>query len=116
MNKLLKEYQSTTKETNYCKRQYSTEHILTGLNAEVGEVMGVLQKYYRDVLNPTIDDDSNMDLISRVSEYKVRNKLVEEIGDVMWYISELCNLYNLKLETILRYNMRKVKRNKNENV
>ena len=33
----------------------------------------------------------------------------EELGDVIWYIANICTQYNLKLEVVLQQNIQKLK-------
>lgn len=33
----------------------------------------------------------------------------EELGDVIWYIANICTQYNLKLEVVLQQNVQKLK-------
>lgn len=66
-------------------------HALFGLAAEVGEMHSIFQKYYQG--HPISDD-----------------KLVEELGDVLWMIAELCYAYEWRLEDIMQYNIEKLKK------
>ena len=42
------------------------------------------------------------------SESIDRNKFAKEIGDVLWYLSALCTLFNLDLEAIAKLNIEKL--------
>lgn len=61
-----------------------------GLAGETGEVLDIIKKARRD--QKPID----------------RQHLAEELGDVCWYIANLCTAYNLPLEGILAKNVRKL--------
>lgn len=39
-----------------------------------------------------------------------RNHLIEELGDILWYLAEACQCFNLSLEKIARQNIEKLKR------
>ena len=86
----LADYQAFTPTTNLAA---TSAHINNGLIAEVGEVFGVYQKFYRG------DFDQG----------EKTRRLIKELGDVMWYLSELANLENIDLETVLDINMRNLK-------
>ena len=66
-------------------------HFAMGLCGESGEVCDAIKKrvfHGRDI------PDSH---------------LVEELGDVMWYVANLCTELNVDLETVLKLNMDKLK-------
>jgi NTP pyrophosphatase (non-canonical NTP hydrolase) len=65
-----------------------------GLSAETGELMNKLKKVIRDK-NGDIDSEMMLDI-------------KDEMGDILWYISELCNSLNLDLETIASMNLAKL--------
>ena len=67
------------------------EHALCGLASEVGEVCGIHQKYLQ---GKPID---------------VRD-LELEIGDVLWMLAELCDVYNLSLGEVAGANIDKLKK------
>ena len=69
----------------------STHHALYGLSAEVGEVLGIFQKYYQG--HP-------------ISYIELR----KEIGDVCWMIAELCTVHGWSLEDVCRENIEKLKK------
>ena len=66
------------------------EHALFGLSAEVGEVMGLYQKVHQG--HP-------------LDEHELRL----EIGDVLWFVSELCNVNGWTLEEIATANIEKLR-------
>lgn len=84
------EYQSLTSTTAIYPKEKALEYLLLGLGSEVGEIQGKIKKVIRD--NTPIDIQD----------------LGKEIGDVMWYISELCNHLGLSLENILIHNIDKL--------
>lgn len=86
------EYQVQARRTqNKALNLYQTrEHAKAGLVSEVGEIMGMYQKQLQGHL---FDE----------------NALLLEIGDVLWFISELCDVYGWTLEEVARANIEKLK-------
>lgn len=68
---------------------------LLGLSDEVGEVMGKVKKLYRD-------GDGQM---TNYHKFEV----AKEIGDVLWYLSELTEQLGFSLDFIAKTNLRKLK-------
>lgn len=73
-----------------------------GLNGEAGEVADVVKKQFRN----------NGDLHS--GDLKFCNKMMEEMGDVMWYMARLCRALNLDMQEILEMNVIKLKERKEQ--
>lgn len=72
-----------------------------GLMGEAGEVANKVKKIIRD-------DDSE------VTEEK-RNDISHEIGDIMWYVAQLSTELNLKLSDVVKENLEKLSKRKEEN-
>lgn len=96
LNMTIKEYQKHTTRTNApMESSYShmtTLHMLMGMMTEVGELTDQFKKnlaYGKDI-----------DWVN----------VKEEIGDLMWYISEFANEYNFDLEEILATNIAKLQK------
>ena len=68
------------------------------LNGEAGEVAEEVFKAFRDDLGELTD--VRLDAITK------------ELGDVMWYISQLCNELDLKLADVLALNIAKLQARK----
>ena len=66
-------------------------HMILGMTTEVGEIVDPFKKCY--AYNKPIDYIN----------------IKEEIGDLMWYISNLCNLNDWNLEDILETNINKLR-------
>lgn len=66
------------------------EHALYGLASEVGEVLGLHQKVHQ---GHPIDED----------------ELILEIGDVLWFVAELCDSYGFCLDEAARANIAKLR-------
>lgn len=65
-----------------------------GLTNEAGEVAGKVKKIFRDRGGVISDDD--------------RTALTLELGDVLWYLSELCTQLGIDLEAVAAANLDKV--------
>ena len=78
----------TRKTAKYPKRR-EKEYLMIGLMNEAGEVGGAYKKEIRDRVN-------NEDLI------------VDEMGDVLWYLTRLCDVYGIKISELMVNNMDKL--------
>lgn len=67
---------------------------LMGLQAELGEVSEIAEKYLRK--EGWIDHGDP--------------RWIDEIGDVLWYLSALCNVLELRLDDVLDHNVEKLNR------
>ena len=65
-------------------------HALFGLASEVGEVQGLYQKAYQ---GHSFD----------------RQHLEKEIGDVLWFVAELCTALDFSLDDVASLNIAKLK-------
>ena len=86
------EYQAAARRTQNPALKFfeMREHALCGLAAEVGEVHSIHQKNRQG--HP-------IDMFA----------LANEIGDVLWMLSELCDVYHLDLDVIAQMNIEKLK-------
>jgi NTP pyrophosphatase (non-canonical NTP hydrolase) len=73
-----------------------------GLAEEAGEVAGKISKALRD---------NNGDMQSETFKEAIK----KELGDVLWFVSELCTVFNLDLEDVARSNINKLASRKNRN-
>lgn len=64
-------------------------HALHGLSAEVGEIHSIYQKVFQ---GHTISTDA----------------LIDEIGDLLWFIAELCDVIGVSLERVGQRNIAKL--------
>ena len=95
----LNEYQSLANKTD---QQPGSDHFgpdqpsllvpLLGMAGEVGELLGEHKKWLRD-------GDSHQLLPERVKE---------ELGDILWYLSCVATKHDLKLEEVAEYNLTKI--------
>lgn len=61
-----------------------------GLGGETGEVLEIIKKARRDIM--VVD----------------KQHLKEELGDVLWYVANLCNVYGLSMQEVLDSNIAKL--------
>lgn len=66
------------------------EHALYGLSAEVGEVLGLHQKQHQG----HVLDDTALRL---------------EIGDILWFVGELCDVYGFDMGEVAKANIAKLR-------
>ena len=66
-----------------------------GLVGEAGEVAEKVKKVIRDK-NGIFDEES-------------KKGIKKELGDVLWYVSNLCNEFDFKLEDVAYQNLEKLK-------
>ncbi len=65
-----------------------------GLANEAGEVAGKIKKIFRDKGGTISADD--------------RGALKKELGDVLWYLTQICTELDLTLEEVAEYNVEKL--------
>ena len=65
-----------------------------GLANEAGEVAGKVKKIFRDKHGEISDQD--------------REALKQELGDVLWYLTQICTELNLTLEEVAGANIEKL--------
>ena len=88
----IKEYQEKSLRTVNTRLTYKDQlsNLCMGLCGETGEVVDYIKKgmYHGHILS--------------------NNKLIEELGDIMWYISNISNYFSLPMEKILEENIKKL--------
>jgi len=90
-----KEYQEKSRKTVvYPDAGNNFIYPALGLAGETGEVIEKIKKIVRDK-NYKIDNET-------------REKIAKEIGDVLWYIAQLCTELNLDMEEIAQKNLDKL--------
>lgn len=94
------EYQSEASQTaHYPRRLENLEYPTLGLAGEAGEVANIVKKIQRDH-GGEINDE-------------IRQKLKDELGDVLWYISACADELGLSLTEIAEYNVAKLAKRHN---
>lgn len=91
----LNDYQADARATCISSAN-NLPYLVTGLAAEAGEVAGKYAKYIRD---------SNIG----VNDYiKLRNDLIKELGDVLWFVAVLSDKLDHSLEEVAQANIDKL--------
>lgn len=88
----LETYQRFTPTTAVYPPERALEYLALGLASEAGEVAGVVKKWLRDGTDAAA----------------LKAKLGPELGDVCWYLSQICNQVGLDLGEVFAENMRKL--------
>ena len=78
----------------YPNRYKNLEYPTLGLAGEAGEVANIVKKIQRDHHGEITDE--------------IRQKLKDELGDVLWYISACADELDLTLEEIAEFNVEKL--------
>jgi len=92
------EYQNRTSDTAVYPDNRAIEYTSFGLAGEAGEVANKVKKIIRG--------DYNDDPVSVLVE------LADELGDVLWYVSELATTLGINLEDVARKNLAKLQARK----
>jgi NTP pyrophosphatase (non-canonical NTP hydrolase) len=90
------EYQEKSKKTDRGTiiKDSVIAYYALGLADESGEVAGKVKKLYRDL-------DGKL-----TEEYK--KEIAKELGDVLWYLSQLCTKFELDLKDVAQMNIDKL--------
>jgi NTP pyrophosphatase (non-canonical NTP hydrolase) len=88
-------YQTESRKT---AKRVHTEHPIVyptlGLANEAGEFAGKVKKIFRDKDGQISEED--------------RQALKGELGDVLWYLAQLCTELDLSLDEVAEYNLEKL--------
>ena len=82
-------YMDFTRRTAKYPKRREKEYLMIGLMNEAGEVGGAFKKEIRDRVD-------NKELI------------IDEMGDVLWYLTRLCDVYDVKISELMVNNMDKL--------
>ncbi|MFM9028585.1 MAG: nucleoside triphosphate pyrophosphohydrolase family protein [Bacteroidota bacterium] len=96
------EYQQETVRTAKFPREHAATYLTLGLASEAGEVAGKLKKIIRDN-NFEIGD-------------KEKEQIVAELGDVLWYLSQLALELDVTLSHVATKNIEKLNDRVSRNV
>jgi NTP pyrophosphatase (non-canonical NTP hydrolase) len=100
INMNFEEYQAEAKQTAlYPRRLQNLEYPTLGLAGEAGEVANIVKKIQRDFGGEVTNE--------------TRQKLKDELGDVLWYISACADELGLTLREIAEYNVEKLAKRHN---
>lgn len=88
-------YQRESRKTwNVIRTDHSIVYPTLGLANEAGEVAGKVKKIFRDRNGEISETD--------------RESLKQELGDVLWYLTQICTELNLTLEEVAEANLVKL--------
>ena len=91
----LNDYQRESRKTwNVIEMDHAIVYPTLGLVNEAGEVAGKIKKIFRDKGGVIADED--------------REALKQELGDVLWYLTQICSELNLTLEQVAEANLEKL--------
>ena len=86
----LNQYQDGAEKTAVYPTKHALEYLTLGLSSEVGELNGKVAKYYRkDGVYP-------------------RAEVLDELGDVLWFVIEVARVHNTTLQVLAEKNLSKL--------
>ena len=88
-------YQIEAKKTAIFPSNKALEYLSLGLVGEAGEVAEKVKKVIRDK--------------GGVFDKESKNAIKKELGDVLWYLSNLCTEFNFNLDDVALLNLEKLK-------
>ena len=89
------DYQRESRKTwNVIAVDHPIVYPTLGLANEAGEVAGKIKKIFRDHGGRITDDD--------------REALKQELGDVLWYLTQICSELGLSLDEVASANIEKL--------
>ena len=100
----IEEYQKKAHETADYKGMNDCDYTypVMGLTEEAGEVSGKFAKAVRDC-DGVIDDSR-------------KEEIIKELGDVCWFVAEICTNQGISLEEVMEKNLEKLKSRKERGV
>jgi NTP pyrophosphatase (non-canonical NTP hydrolase) len=91
----INDYQKKSRKTwSLIKTDHPIVYPTLGLANEAGEVAGKIKKIFRDRQGEISEED--------------RQSLKGELGDVLWYLAQICTELDLTLEEVAEYNITKL--------
>lgn len=92
----MNDYQTAARRT---AQGNSLDHFVHGLTEEAGEVAGVMKRFHRG--------DEKYRFLNHLSA-DAREKLLDEIGDTLWYIAMIADELETPLEAVAQRNIDKL--------
>jgi NTP pyrophosphatase (non-canonical NTP hydrolase) len=90
-----REYQTQSRKTaKYPPIGHAVIYPILGLSNEAGEVAGKIKKIFRDKSGEITATD--------------REALKGELGDVLWYLAQVCTELEISLDEVAEYNLEKL--------
>ena len=101
-------YQQETAKTAIYPKHHWDSYLFNGLASEVGEFLGKAAKAYRkDTVYPSYDAKVSPN-VNEPNSFPTEAMFLE-LGDVMWFVSQLCNEFGWRLEEVMEGNIVKLK-------
>lgn len=82
---------------------------LCGLNAEVGEINDKVAKWRRKSIADIRDNRLVFTTSSEVEATHLRNELLKEVGDVLWFCAHISRQLGSNLEEVAKMNINKLR-------
>ena len=101
---IIGEYQNQTGKTNRYPKDKMLECLTLGLCSEAGEIAGKIKKFHRGDYHRGDAMDNSLKLL-----------LLSEIGDCLWYLSELATFLQFPLGDIMDHNIYKLQKRSENN-
>lgn len=98
------EYQAATAKTAIYPAHNAIEYLSLGLASEAGEVAGKFAKLYRKNHIGAISDALKENFLDDVN----KEAIVYEVGDVLWFCSEMLSLLGYTLSDAMQMNIDKL--------
>ena len=112
----LDEYQ-TKAMTTCMDSSKNISYMLLNLVGEVGEFSSKIAKGIRKEQVSIVDNHLNLKVIPTAAIVKEWSKgIKEELGDILWQLSGICSVMELKLSDIAAINLNKLSSRKERNV
>ena len=93
-------YREFTRDTAQYPKDVEMEYLMIGLANEVGEVLGKYKKHLRGDMMALED---------------FRSKLIDELGDVLWYITRILDTLDVGMYEVMKRNVEKLSKRMIEN-
>jgi NTP pyrophosphatase (non-canonical NTP hydrolase) len=90
MSAIVDNYQERAHTTAIYPEERGVEYTVLGLCSEIGEIAGKIKKQIRDGSKWNGE---------QLEDY--RKAVLHEVGDVLWYVAELCTTMGIKFNTVV---------------
>lgn len=105
----VQEYQTIIEKTAiFPKKQVGLAYCGLGLTGEAGEVADKIKKLYRDEDFGSYENFKDFEFVDKKAAREIKENLVKELGDVLWYLSATANELGVSLEYIMQQNYDKL--------
>lgn len=101
-------YQEATKQFAVYPPSFALEYLCLGLASEAGEVAGKMSKLIRGDYTEFGDEEKDGRVPVRINLDEFKEHAVLELGDVLWMVSEICNVLEVSMEEVMQANIDKL--------